>query len=324
MSSVNIQCSKMKIINSFGKGELAKVYIAEYSRGNIVEFVESLQPPIPRHEKWVLIISTSCGCPIRCLMCDAGGNYRGKLSVAQIFEQIDVLVSSRYPDYKIPAKKFKIQFARMGEPSFNVNVLEVLKKLPDRYDAPGLMPCISTVAPNGTDYFFVELLDIKNKKYNNGKFQLQFSIHSTDENERDRLMPVAKWSLPKIAEYGEKFYQPGDRKVVLNFALACDIKLNTQILKEFFAPKYFMIKFTPLNPTFAAIEHGLQSFISPYDLTKQYEIVDQLRAHGYDTLISIGENEENLIGSNCGQYVSKYLKTKKTMPDSYSPKYLHL
>ena len=106
----------MKVIECHGTDEVAKVYLAKNDKGNYIEFVESVQPPIPREEKWVLIISTLYGCPVDCKFCDAGGGYKGKVSYEEMLFQIDTLVESRYSDKKIPVKKFKIQFARMGEP----------------------------------------------------------------------------------------------------------------------------------------------------------------------------------------------------------------
>ena len=44
----------MKIIDSFGKDDLAKVYVADFGDDRIAEFVESRQPPIPIEDKWVL------------------------------------------------------------------------------------------------------------------------------------------------------------------------------------------------------------------------------------------------------------------------------
>ena len=70
----------MRIIGKTGREDIALVYLAETKEGKLVEFVESVQPPIPRDEKWVLIVSTLYGCPVGCLFCDAGGWYDGKLS----------------------------------------------------------------------------------------------------------------------------------------------------------------------------------------------------------------------------------------------------
>ena len=144
----------MNIIASTGKEEVAIVYIAEFGEDKRIELVESVQPPIPREEKWVLLVSSMFGCPVECIMCDAGGYYHGKLTKDELFAQIDYLVYKRFPDGRVPARQFKIQFARMGEPSLNPAVLDVLAELPQRYQAPGLMPSISTVAPCGTNRFF--------------------------------------------------------------------------------------------------------------------------------------------------------------------------
>jgi len=296
------------------------VFLAEMSNKHIIEFLESVQPPYPREKKWVLIVSTLYGCPVKCPICDAGGFYKGKLSEDEMFDQIDFLIKRRYPDLKIPSEKFKIQFARMGEPSFNMAVLDVLEKLPSRYHAPGLMPCISSVAPSVTDKFFDRLLEIKEKFYR-GKFQLQFSIHSTDKKERDFLIPVKKWSFEKIAEYGERFFKTGDRKITLNFAPSEHTIIDVNVLKKHFDPKLFFIKITPLNPTYGAEKNRLSSYIDPDQKDDRYNLIDSLRNGGYEVLLSIGETAENQIGSNCGQYITQHLKEteyKKSIENSYT------
>jgi len=293
----------MQIVAKTGNDEIASVYIARMENGKLVEFVESVQPPIPRHEKWVLIVSTSYGCPVGCRFCDAGGYYQGVLSKNEIISQIDHLIKRRHPDKKIPIIKFKIQFARMGEPAFNHNVLKVLEDLPNLYEAPGLLPTISTIAPRGADMFFERLLEIKESIYND-KFQLQFSIHTTDTELRNFLMPIKKWSLEKIAKYGEAFYKTGERKVTLNFALADGMPIETKVLLHYFDPDIFFIKITPVNPTYQASKNNITSHILPKK--QKYDIIDSLRDAGYEVLLSIGEWEENYIGSNCGQHITNF------------------
>jgi 23S rRNA (adenine2503-C2)-methyltransferase len=308
----------MKIVRTIEKEDLARVFIADIGNGRVIEFVESVQPPIPRHEKWVLIISTSAGCPVQCLMCDAGGSYQGQLNTAELLAQIDHLVLQRYPDRIVPAKKFKVQFARMGEPAFNPAVLQVLDRLKSRYQAPGLMPCVSTIAPQGREEFFEELLRIKLAHYGKGRFQLQFSVHTTDGYARDRLMPVRKWSLEQIASFGSRFVERDDRKVTLNFALTLDAVLDVDVMSRIFSPDIFMVKITPVNPTHRALAHDLGSHVSAEEPDREYRIADRLRSRGFETLISIGENEENLVGSNCGQYVTHHLRSQQYIEKSYS------
>ena len=293
----------MIIKKEIGTDEIAKVYVAEMD-GKLIEFVESIQPPLNRNDKWVLIISCLFGCPVGCLMCDAGGGYKGSMTKDQMFKQIDFMIKKRYPDGKVPAKKFKIQFGRMGEPVYNYSVLDVLKELPARYDAPGLIPSVSTIGPKNYDKFFNRLKTIKDEMYGNGMFQLQFSIHTTDEQMRDKLIPTAKLNFQEIANLGKDFFETGDRKITLNFVVTNEYPIDPDVIAKYFGPSIFVIKLTPLNPTNNAKKNNLSSMLDPNDATSVTDLVDCLKFHGFDVIVSIGELEENNIGSNCGQFIS--------------------
>ena len=307
----------MEIVARVGNNEVAVVYVGEYPDGELVEFVEAVQPPRPREKKWVLMISTLYGCPVECKMCDAGGFYHGKVSKERMLAQIDYMVFRHFPDGVVPCEQFKIQFARMGEPAFNRAVLRVIEELPGRYTAPGLMPSLSTIAPAGVDSFFNELIGIKDAHYSGGRFQFQFSLHTSDEQLRRSLVPIKTWSFDQMAAYGERYYQPGDRKITLNFALAEGNPVEADSLLRFFDPEKFLIKITPLNPTYTAQNHGLRSYIGTREEGADYEIPAMLQQAGYQVIVSIGELEENRIGSNCGQYVLKHVQAEKKLGDGY-------
>jgi 23S rRNA (adenine2503-C2)-methyltransferase len=313
----------MDIVARVGSEDVAMVYVGKYADGELVEFVEAVSPPLPREKKWVVMVSTLYGCPVECKMCDAGGFYHGKVSKERMLAQIDQMVDKHYPDRVIPCEQFKIQFARMGEPSFNREVLRVLEELPTRYDAPGLMPSLSTVAPAGVDGFFEELRQIKDQYYSGGRFQFQFSLHTSDEELRKTLIPVKMWSFAQMAEFGERYYQPGDRKVTLNFALAEGNPVEAESLLRYFDPEKFLIKITPLNPTYSAESNGLQSYLDAGDEEKQYDLPEKLKQAGYQVILSIGETEENLIGSNCGQFVLKHVQAESQLGDGYLYKIEH-
>ncbi|MCD4846569.1 MAG: radical SAM protein [Candidatus Aegiribacteria sp.] len=295
----------MKIIGKQGEPDLATVYIAELDDGELIEFVESVQPPIPASEKWVLIVSTLRGCPVGCPICDAGNRYAGKLSACEILDQIDYMVKKRYSDGRIPVNKFKIQFARMGDAAFNPAVPDVLERLPVLYDAPGLIPCISTVAPDETDAFFNRLAEIKNRLYPNGNFQMQFSLHTTSENARRKLVPVKSWSFRKMSDWGSRFYSQGDRKIALNFAPVEGFPVEPSVIADIFSPEHFMIKLTPVNPTRSSRHKEMSGTIDPDDPGSADYLVSEFRSAGFDVILSIGETRENQIGSNCGMYVGQ-------------------
>ena len=303
----------MEILAEYGSDEIAKVYIARMRQSNdhLVEFVESIQPPIPREKKWVLIISTLYGCPIGCSMCDAGfGKYYGSVSSSEIIDQIDFMISKRFPDKRIPIPKFKIQFARMGDPALNKEVISALEQLPSLYDAPGLLPSISTVGPKNSMSFLNDIIRIKNDYYNNGRFQFQFSIHTTDMNLKKDLIPISTLSFSEMKQFGNDYFVDGDKKITLNFAMCKGYPVDTSVIRNYFDPDKFIIKLTPINPTENATRNNLQSKIDVNNPYESKDIVDSFKQHGFEVILSIGEVEENKIGSNCGMYISSFKNNK--------------
>ncbi|MBS1261636.1 MAG: Dual-specificity RNA methyltransferase RlmN [Calditrichaeota bacterium] len=291
----------MQVIARFGRDDLAVVYIAEDARGRRFEFVESLQPPRPRAEKWVNVISVLHGCPIRCTFCDAGGRYRGRISLETLLFQLDHLVERRWPDGAIDTAMWKVQFSRMGEPAFNPAVLDALELIPARYRCESFLPSISTIAPANAGGFFERLLEVKRRMYAD-RFQFQFSLHSTDEATRRELIPARTISFADMASYGERLHAGGGRKITLNFILAEGVPLDPNLLAAVFDPELFVVKLTPLNPTFNACRNGLRSSVA--SVADARPTAERFQQAGYDAIVSIGELEENAIGSNCGQYVS--------------------
>lgn len=286
-----------------GKEEYAKVYVAKMSKNRMIEFVDALDPRYSRNDKWVITVSTQYGCPVGCIMCDAGTTYKGNLTAEEILWQIDTIVYSRYPDGVIPVNKFKVHFARMGEPSLNPNVLVALQTLRHRYKAPNLIACIATVAPFTAKNWFLKLIQIKKELYRMGAFQLQFSVNSTNQYQRDYIMPIKKFGLEEIAEYGQTFFQEGDRKIVLNFAVAEGWEISPDVIARIFDPNRFLVKLTPVNPGPRANLYNCKSLLS-YDCENGCDnLANQLRCLGFDVIISIGVKEEVEIKSNCGQMV---------------------
>ena len=303
----------LEVMHSSGRESLATVHVARF-RGDdryLAEFVGSLSGSPSQDEKWVAILSSQYGCPVGCPFCDAGDHFDGNLTKEELLAQLDYLVDARYPGRKVPTKKFKVQFARMGEPALNPAVVDAIMEMRTRYDAPGLMPCVSTVAPEGAGDFFERLLAVKRELYDES-FQLQFSIHTTDAKLRDVLVPARKWGLERMAEYGARFHGGSGRKVALNFALSPNAPVDARILVGHFDPNHFMVKLTPVNPTENARLRGLVSQLGPGFEEGTHPVVRALADVGFEVVVSIGEPEENELGSNCGQVLAMWKKNEGT------------
>ncbi len=286
------------------------VHVAEDDQGRRLEFVDSIQPPRSREEKWVVIVSTMYGCPVGCQMCDAGGGYQGKVDSEGMLWQVREAVAQRFGDGGPRTDMLKVQFARMGDPALNEQVLEALVGLKETYPDTHVVASVSTVGPTAARGFLERLRAVKEEHYPDGDFQLQFSIHSTDAKVRSRLCPIRTLTFDEMAEIGRSFRSHGDKRVTLNFCLMEGIPVDPQVVKAHFDPEHFLIKLTPLNPTTRAEEAGLVSLIDKGREEAAKGFIEAFQAQGFDVLLSVGEYEENQIGSNCGQYLSRINGTR--------------
>jgi 23S rRNA (adenine2503-C2)-methyltransferase len=299
----------MKVLQITGKQELARVYLASVRNepNSLIEFVDACDPALgSRRPKWVIVVSSQLGCPVNCLMCDAGGGFGGNLSVEEMLAQVSRVITDNNLDPAACAK-FKIQFARMGEPALNPQVITAIREISELY--PRAIPCLATIGPAGAGRWFSELLVVRDLF---SDFQLQFSINTTDVALRDLIMPYPKMSLNQLADYGRLFYRTGQRKAVLNFALQPQWPLDAGVLEKLFDPKYFSVKLTPVNPTYTGGQNGLDAGKQrDRILGNMEEKAVALESRGFFVIRSVGNLEENDIGSNCGQAVRKFVSERE-------------
>ena len=296
----------LRMVRTFGRDDVARVLVAQVRGpdGPLVECVDGLDPPKSRNDKWIVNVSTQAGCPVGCPYCDAGGSYHGDLTAEEILAQVEAVLA-RHPGVAPGCAKLKVHFARMGEPALNDAVLDALERLPETVGSPGLWACVATVAPRGRESWFERLREVKSRLYR-GRFQLQLSLNSTDEEARRRLVPFPHWDLDRIARWAEAFFEPGDRKPALNFALADGVPFEPAAIAARFDPARFAVKLTPLNPTRRGRAAGLRTLLRSERATVAEAAVGALRLAGFDVIVSIGDPREDEVGSNCGQAV-RYL-----------------
>jgi len=296
----------LEILSQTGDPAVAEVFVARDRRHSdrMFEFVDGLDYRHTRGEKWIVNVSTQFGCPVECLFCDAGGGYRGNIPADLMLAQVGAVLDRHDAALRRTCAKLKVHFSRMGEPALNPAVPDALERLPALAPNPNLWACVATTLPDGTDDWLDRVFEVKERCYR-GRFQLQFSLNSTDDAWRRRLMPLPHASLDEVTDKGAAFWRDGDRRIVLNFALAQGVPIKPAVIGALFNPKVFMVKLTPLNPTARGLETGLATALQPASPEGVQALVADLRARGFDVVVSIGDTREDEIGSNCGQAVRR-------------------
>lgn len=273
-------------------------------------------------QKWVATISTQKGCPMKCRFCDCPKfGFLGNVSLNELSYEIETILKNEDIDH---TDRFNVHFARMGEPTFNKNVLifarDILRDLVNKYiTAKTIHPVVSTMLPKSNrnlEEFLLEWCDIKNNYYN-GEAGLQFSINSTDDNQRNFSFNNRSLSLEEISLLAHKLPKPVGRKYTLNFPVTKDTILDVKRLNELFDKNNFIVKITPIHETHSAIENGYNVTTSyeDYDVYRKFEqpLVDD----GWDVIVFVPSKEEDSDRITCGNALiaseKRLIKENKTI-----------
>lgn len=273
--------------------------------------------PMPLTEKWVITISTQYGCSMNCKFCDVPKVGAGRnAALSDIVGQ--VLTAIKYHPEVKHTKRLNIHYARMGEPTWNPNVLEAAMRMRE-FIFPLLgdslvHQVVSTMLPKHNPklrQFLERWVYIKNNTFN-GDAGLQFSINSTDGAQREYLFSGNSLQLEDIASLGASLQMPKGRKYALNFALADDSIIDGKRLRELFDPEKFMCKITPLHRTASCEQNGIAT-TDGYELFTPYKAAEEdLKANGFDVIVFVPSYDEDNGLITCGNAIlSGKLPTSK-------------
>jgi 23S rRNA (adenine2503-C2)-methyltransferase len=263
---------------------------------------------MPLQKKWVITISTQYGCSMGCKFCDVpkvgkGINATLKDLTCQIIDGL-----SLHPDVK-HTQRLNIHYARMGEPTFNLDVIEHAYKIKDIIK-PNLgnslvHPVVSTMMPKNNKLlidFLNGWCNLKNKKYH-GNAGLQLSINSTENTQRKEMFNNNSMNIEEISEIAKTLPDPIGRKYTLNFALADNYIVDAKKLSKLFDIKKFMAKITPLHKTNSCDENGIVT-TNGYDLYTPYKKTEEdLKKAGFDVIVFIPSYDEDNGMITCGNAI---------------------
>ena len=267
-------------------------------------------------EKWVATISTQKGCPMKCKFCDCPKfGFYGNATEDEMRYEVETILNGE--DVK-HTDRFNVHFARMGEPTFNFAVLDFAKNslrnlVSNHIKAKIIHPVVSTMLPKNNkrlEEFLLEWCFIKNEIYN-GEAGLQFSINTTDNEQRTEQFNGMSLTLEEISQIAKKLPMPKGRKYTLNFAVTSQTILNAKELSRLFDKEKFIVKITPIHKTNSAIKNGFDvtTSYSDYDVYRQFEkpLIDE----GWQVIVFVPSKEEDSDRITCGNALISDHSTEK-------------
>ena len=301
-----------------GKGLLELVSLQDYGQGQNIkaDFLglnrEINQVPhgdlLPLSDKWVITISTQYGCSMNCKFCDVPKVGKGLNATYNDLENQVISAIKLHPNIG-STKRLNIHYARMGEPTFNKNVLDysknLLKSIRPYLNRSLVHPVISTMLPKNNKFlneYLNDWVEIKNETFR-GCAGLQFSINSTSDIIREEIFSGNSHTLEEISKIGKMLDMPKDRKYALNFALADNFEVEAEKLRDLFNPNKFMVKITPIHVTKSTEKNNLQTSKGYFDYKPYRQIEQNLISKGFDVLVFIPSIEEDTSRITCGNAI---------------------
>ncbi|GEM_PF-100421 len=262
--------------------------------------LEDVQKVImPSYEtSWTISLSNQRGCSMKCLFCDCPAcGYYGNATLEDFRYQLDTILGN---SGGTKTKRMEVEFSRMGEPTFNRDLLtyiefELRSQIAEKVQAEAVIPVISTMMPKMHGKINAYLKDycrIKNEVYD-GNAQLQISINTTDDNARDRMFHSLSMTLDEIAKEVADLPMPKGIKYELSFAVSAETVIDAKRIDSLFDKNKFCIKLTPIHGTFNAKDNGYTDAKEYGDFSAFEKIENTFLPLGWDVLTYVDRKTED-------------------------------
>lgn len=256
-------------------------------------------------DKLVVTVSSKKGCPMNCNFCDCPKlGFKGNATLPELVTEIMSGVALSGIKH---GKRLNVHYARMGEPTFNLNVITsaeyIAKMLGDENSDVTFdeyHPVVSTMMPK-TNKNLKEFLHkwVETGFVYGGEdgFGLQFSINTLDEDDRNAMFRNRSMSLQEISDVIRELPMPKKRKYTLNFAVTSKSNLDVDLMNKYFDKEKCIVKITPIHETVEAVDEGYE-IVKDFDVYEKFEqpLVDD----GWDVIVFVPSKEEDADRITCG------------------------
>ena len=256
-------------------------------------------------DKLVVTVSSQKGCPMNCNFCDCPKlGFKGNATLPELVTEIMSGVALSGIKH---GKRLNVHYARMGEPTFNSNVITsaeyIAKMLGDENSDVTFdeyHPVVSTMMPKANK----NLKEFLHRWVETGfvyggedGFGLQFSINTLDEDDRNAMFRNRSMSLQEISDVIRELPMPKKRKYTLNFAVTSKSNLDVDLMNKYFDKDKCIVKITPIHETVEAVDEGYE-IVKDFDVYEKFEqpLVDD----GWDVIVFVPSKEEDADRITCG------------------------
>ena len=255
-------------------------------------------------EKLVVTVSSQKGCPMKCNFCDCPKlGFKGNASLPELISEITTAISLSGIKH---GKRLNVHYARMGEPTFNPNVIYSaalignMNKSIMGFGFDEYHPVVSTMMPKSNK----NLIEFLNNWIQTGfifggedGFGLQFSINTLNEDDRNEMFRNQSLSLQEIGDIINELPMPRKRKYTLNFAVTSKCNLDPKLMDKYFNKEKCIVKITPIHETVEAINEGYE-IVTDFDVYEKFE--KPLVEAGWNVIVFVPSKEEDADRITCG------------------------
>ena len=261
-------------------------------------------------------MSSQKGCPMNCNFCDCPKfGFKGNATLPELITEIMSGVALSGIRH---GQRLNVHYARMGEPTFNNNVITSAK-----YISLMLMnnnsdvtfetyhPVVSTMMPKYNKHlkgFLQEWIATGFEYGGEDGFGLQFSINTLNENDRNEMFRNMSLSLQEISDIIKELPMPKKRKYTLNFAVTSKSNLDVDLMNKYFDKEKCIVKITPVHETVEAVNEDYE-IIHNFDVYEKFE--QPLVKDGWNVIVFIPSKEEDQDRITCGNSLIALEKYKK-------------
>lgn len=312
----------MRIVTNTNTGKIVSdtdlcleyLYVGDYGKENNIKadflgYTKRIDKvkhkPVDITDKLVVTVSSQKGCPMNCNFCDCPKlGFYGNASTIELVSEITTGIALSGIKH---GERLNVHYARMGEPTFNPNVVtsakiifQILKDSNADISFNTYHPVVSTMMPKSNknlEKFLHDWVDTGFIYGGEDGFGLQFSINTLDEEESNKMFRNKSLSLQEISDIIKSLPMPKKRKYTLNFAVTSKCNLDVDLMNKYFNKDKCIVKITPIHETVEAVNEGYE-IVNDFDVYEKFE--QPLVKDGWDVIVFIPSKEEDADRITCG------------------------